>query len=118
MIIVSRNELCQYPVGTVYMKYEPDITDGNIHIKTDSEWNSELTFIPFWEENGLKKSERYCKWITTDTTMCDYDEKQQFIVYSKTEVQQMINALIWAIGGCESYFNQDDWFCGDLVIPE
>lgn len=122
MRIISRNELCKYPNGTVFMIYKPEITDGEIHIKTGANknldnWNGELTLTPIWEYD-TSQSERFCQWSTIDTATCDYDESQMFMVFSKTEVHQMINALMWSLTGCQSYFNEDVWICGDTVISD
>ena len=121
MYIVTRAQLCKMPNGTVFMLYDEDITDGEIHIitghyKNNTGWNGELSLVPFWERTN--DIEKYCQWSTADDATCDYDEKQKFIVYSKTEVQQMINALIFALSGCETNFNEDIWICGDTILTD
>ena len=122
MTIVTRNELCKYPNGTVFMIYQPEITDGEIHIKTGankelSYWNGEIKLTPILEFDA-NQPERYCQWSTEDTATCDYDINQKFMVFSQTEVQQMINVLMWALTGCKSYFNEDIWICGNSVLSD
>ena len=122
MNIVTRDKLCKCENGTVFMVYQPEITDGEIHIITGASeningWNGELLLTPFWECDS-KCSERFSQWMTTDAASHDYDAEQKFMIFSKTEVQQMINALVWAISGCTTYFNQDIWICGDTVISD
>ena len=105
------------------MLYQPEVTDGEIHIITgkdspeDKHWNGELLLTPFWEMN-IDSNERFCQWSTVDTAFCDYAEDQKFMVFSKTEVMQMIHALTWALSGCEGAFNQDIWICGDTVLTD
>lgn len=118
MYIVSRDELGKLPNGTVFMEYEPDILNGQIHILTGSDgtghWNGELSLTPFMDDfnHGIDRVNRLwslAQWCTVDTATCDYDENQKFAVFNKTEIQQMINALIWAVSGCTGYFNEDIW---------
>lgn len=130
MNIVSKQELGLQPSGTVFMLYDPDFTDGQIHIKTDSGgidyqkapcnrvyWNGEMKLTPFWKTVD-DSSERFCNWSTIDTSSHDYNDNQKFIIFSKTEVHQMINALMWALSGCETYFNEDVWIYGNTVLSE
>ena len=120
MTIVTRSELCTYPNGTVFMLYVPDMTDGEIHIITGTNtidnWNGELLLTPDWEHNEY--DEKFCQWSTVDNATCDYDENQKFIVFSKTEVQQMINCLMWALTGCTSFFNEDIWIYNNTILSD
>ena len=117
MIIINRDELATMPSGTVFMKFP----DGNIYVKMKSEfnmegrqvWHGELPLHPFYEE--FDNNEYGVQWCTTDNSYYDCDEHDKFFVFSKTEVQQMINCLQWALTDCESYFNQDLWFVGDRM---
>lgn len=117
MLIVNRDELATMPSGTVFMKFP----DGNIYVKMKSElnmegslvWYGELPLRPFYEE--FDNNEYGVQWCVTDNTYYDCNYYDKFFVFSKTEVQQMINCLQWALTDCESYFNQDIWFVGDRM---
>lgn len=114
MNIVTKDELCKYPNGTVFMEYIPDMTDGRVHIMTGSNgkdtWNGEITLDPIWKYDKEDPRIIYTNWCTIDTAYCDYDSEQKFIVFSKEEVANMINILTWALSGCDYSFNEDIWF--------
>lgn len=124
MVIVSRDELAKYPNGTVFTEYVPDMLDSQIHILTGCDgkgyWNGELSLIPFLDDEKCHGNRLFShtQWCTVDTSINDYDKNQKFAVFSKTEIQQMINALMWALTGCKSYFNEDIWVCDDRVIDD
>ena len=134
MRILSKKEMLETPVGTVFALYEPDILYGDIRIKTSSykikrsvddcddepHWNGELLLTPACahEKESLDDLNRcYTNWLSIDNADGDYDDKQLFAVFSKTEVIQMINALQWALTGCKSYFDQDLWYSDDDELP-
>lgn len=135
MRILTREELSKCPNGTVFLKYSPEITDGNFHILSGrygkNDWNGEVLLEPTWD-NAIYHcgadtpfpieipmiDEHFVNWSSTDNAKCDYDEKQLFIVLSKLEVQQIINILIWSISNCEGYFDEDFWFCGNKIYTE
>ena len=123
MRILTKKEMKLEPNGTVFSLYEPDEIGDGIHIKTGNyiwedgsqHWNGELDLIPFLDEKRSKElnENRATQWCTTDSSDADYEEKQLFAVYSKSEVQQMIECLSWSLSGCETYLDQDKWFGED-----
>ena len=119
MTIISRDELKEYPIGTVFMLYEPEVIDNEVHIKTDGQGFSEMSLTPCeWNYNYTDKNSMFVNWATTDATIGDYDKDQKFVVFSKTEVQHMINILMWALSGCESNLDEDLWICEDTLLHE
>lgn len=124
MVIMNKKELSKCPNGTVFMLYRPQILDDEIHILTGQDdyykpknkvfWNGELSLTPSMDyEDVMGYPNIMTQWMTTDNSSTDYDDDQLFAVFCKTEVQQMINALIWALNGCNSYFDEDSWFIAE-----
>lgn len=119
MRIMNRDELASMPAGTVFTSYTPHTLGDSMYIKLESKkndkgqefWYGELPLTPTIEE--YSEGEFVTQWCTVDTTYYDYTSSELFAVFSKTEVQQLINCLQWALSGCESYFDQDIWFRGD-----
>lgn len=123
MRIVTKTELTKYPNGTVFMLYQPCILNGDIRILTGCNgkdyWNGELSLTPFMDDNEIVDYPCIAtQWSTVDTSIYDYDDNQLFAVFSKTEIQQMINCLSWALSNCQSYFNEDIWINEDDVFTD
>ena len=131
MRILSKKEMLKTPVGTVFALYEPDILYEGIRIKTscytikrsvddcddEPHWDSELFLMPACAHDKSDRNFCYTNWLCIDNVDDDYDDKQLFAVFSNTEVIQMINALQWALTGCKSYFDQDQWYSDDDELP-
>lgn len=129
MQIINREQLSQMPNGAVFMLYTPEVLDGEIHIITGRHkdrigYNGEITLTPHfsYEESGIKSNDdRITNWATIDTTDFDYNEDQLFAVFSKLEVQIMIQILQWALNNCEDNglcWFMDYYFLGNYIIPE
>ena len=123
MRIVNKDELGKMPNGTVFALYTPMILYNDIHILTgsngDGYWNGELTLLtPFIDNKLVGRNILECNWATVDNAACDYEEDQLFAVFSKSEIMQMINALMWAVTGCEGYFDEDLWLCENRAYSE
>lgn len=124
MKIVTRNELAEYPVGTVFMDWLGDgtidsvegILANDIRIITntvdnhtdetgaDKFWVDELSLIPMVDYHN--SSERSVRWITAIKSANDYDSSYDlFAIFNAEEVQQMINILKWALSGCKGSLN-------------
>lgn len=128
MRIMTRDELAAMPAGTVFVRYPLDGNNDEIRIKMgnlrakyndydEDTWNAELTLIPF----DRKIDDKTCalQWCTVDNAKHDYDWNQRFGVFSKLEIQQMINCLTWALSDCEpNFFNQDLWFIDNTVLSD
>ena len=129
MRIINREQLSHMPNGTVFMLYTPEILDGQIHIitgrhKDRSGYNGEITLTPHFsdKESGIDSNDdRIINWSTVGATDFDYNADQLFAVFSKLEVQVMIQILQWALSNCEdnglSWFI-DYYFLKDYIIPE
>lgn len=125
MQIINRKQLFQMPNGTVFMLYTPEILDNKIHIitgryKDKAGYNGEVTLTPNFshEETGI---DRITNWSSIDTTDLDYNEDQLFAVYSKIEIQTMIQILQWALTDCKDNgldWFQDYYFLDNHIIPE
>ena len=111
MRVLSKEELKNEPNGTVYIPFTPQIFTGEIHIITGKndkgEWNGELPFLPFLLEED---TDNYLtQWCTVDNTWWELDCDKKYAVFSQNEIRKMIDCLQWALTGCKSYFNQDEW---------
>ncbi len=112
MRVLTKEELKNEPNGTVYIPYTPRVFTGEIHIITGKDdkidgWNGELPFLPWTvDEDGYF----YTNWATVDNTWWELDDNKTYAVFSKDEILKMIECLQWALTGCETYFNQDEWW--------
>lgn len=105
MKILTKKELLEAPAGTVYVKYEPEVTDGDIKIKVGN--NCNLDLIPSFD--WVNKTNKSTNWATDDLNIkADYDESDLFAAFNKAEVMKMINCLSWALADCKPYFNMDE----------
>lgn len=131
MRIVNKETLAAMPVGTVFTLWEPYYMDGEIHIKTDDgytderpSWNGELYLHPdpndISDENLDKlNTDILSNMWTTDNSDIDYKDNQLFMVFSRAEVFNMANALLWALTGCKNGgYNMDILFLGDEIIED
>ena len=115
MRLLTKEELKNEPNGILYIPYTPNIFKGELHIitgkdKKTGEWNGELPFLPWVIDED---NEFYTNWCTVDNTWWELDSNTKYAVFSKNEILKMIECLQWALTGCETYFNQDQWW-GEL----
>lgn len=112
MRILSKKELKREPEGTVYIPFIPTMFVGEIHIIPckyhDGEWNGELPLLPFIREEY--ENQYLTNWATVDNTWWELDDDKMYAVFSKNEIRKMIDCLQWALTGCRSYFNEDEWW--------
>ena len=131
MRIVNKETLAAMPVGTVFTLWEPYYMDGEIHIKTDDgytderpSWNGELYLHPDpndISDDNLDKldTDILSNMWTTDNSDIDSKDNQLFMVFSRAEVFNMANALLWALTGCKNGgYNMDILFLGDEIIED
>lgn len=113
MKILTKKELLKAPAGTVYVRYAPEITDGEIKIKVGN--NCNLDLIPGFD--WVNKTDKKTNWSTDDLNIqVDYDEGDLFAAFSKAEVMKMINCLSWALADCEPDFNMDEVYYPNGII--
>lgn len=122
MKIINRKQLSQMPNGTVFMLYSPKVLGNEIHIITgkfidEDGYNGEILLTPYFDINDIECT----NWCSNDTTDWEYDDNQLFAVFSKLEIQIMIQILQWSLTGCED--NGLNWFedCyiyNDVIIPK
>lgn len=118
MKIVSRNELAKMPNGTVFSSFDGYNIEG-FEIITGSYgngFNGTLNLEPSfnWDSN---LQERITNWATVDTTDYDFDDDAKFVVYSKKEIQEIIQWLKWAIGESDAP-DMEKYFYKDRVLFE
>lgn len=75
------------------------------YTKEKPSWNGELLIEPFFKDwnaidNGEEVETEFC---TTDNSNIDYDDDQQFAIFTKTETRQIIKALQYAIGDIKRF---------------
>lgn len=113
MKILTKKELLEAPSGTVYVRYTPEITDGEIKIKVENNCNLDLISGFDW----VNKTNKETNWATDDLNIqVDYDEGDLFAAFSKAEVMKMINCLSWALADCEPDFNMDEVYYPSGII--
>ena len=123
MKILNKEEMKKMPNGTVFMLYQPEILDGEIHIitgKIDDHfvYNGELLLTPFFDYISNDK-ERITNWCTTDNTLNDYDDNTLFAVFNQLEIIAMIKCLQSAIDPSVDLSDlMDIYFKGDEIIEE
>lgn len=123
MKILNKEEMKKMPNGTVFMLYQPEILDGEIHIitgKIDDNfgYNGELLLTPFFDYISNDK-ERITNWCTTDNTLNDYDDNTLFAVFNQLEIIAMIKCLQSAIDPSVDLSDlMDIYFKGDEIIEE
>ena len=123
MKILNNEEIKKMPNGTVFMLYQPEILDGEIHIitgKIDDNfgYNGELLLTPFFDYISNDK-ERITNWCTTDNTLNDYDDNTLFAVFNQLEIIAMIKCLQSAIDPSVDLSDlMDIYFKGDEIIEE
>lgn len=113
MRLLTKEELKNEPNGTIYIPYTPQVFTGEIHIVTgkydDGDgWHGELPLLPWTvcdDDNNY-----YTNWCTVDNTWWELDDNTKYAVFSKNEILKMIGCLQWALTGCETHFNQDEWW--------
>ena len=123
MKILNKEEMKKMPNGTVFMLYQPEILDGEIHIitgKIDDNfgYNGELLLTPFFDYISNDK-ERITNWCATDNTLNDYDDNTLFAVFNQLEIIAMIKCLQSAIDPSVDLSDlMDIYFKGDEIIEE
>ena len=119
MRILTKEELKNEPNGTVYIPFAPQIFIGNIYIipskNERGEWNGELPLLPFLLEEDTNSY--LTQWCTVDNTWWELDDNKKYAVFSQNEIRKMIDCLQWALTGCKSYFNQDEWWAEHCSYP-
>ena len=120
MRLLTKEELKNEPNGTVYIPFEPQVFTGEIHIITGKEndkgeWNGELPFLPFLIKEDANNY--LTQWCTIDNTWWELDDSTKYAVFSKNEICKMIDCLQWALTGCKTYFNQDEWWSEHCDFP-
>lgn len=119
MRLLTKMELKNEPNGTVYIPFVPQVFCGELNIITgkenNGEWNGELPLFPFTlrETDG----QYLTQWCTTDNTWWELKDDIKYAVFSKNEVRKMIDCLRWALDGCKTYFNQDEWWSENFNFP-
>ena len=116
MRLVDFEEFCRMPAGTVFAPYDPMVLSEGLAIKTDAgedmpadyKWLSHdflgvMPLEPDWDPDSPL-------WNVGDTfpasfeiydgTAVDYIEYKMFLVFDKSDIDRMINALVWAKNGC------------------
>lgn len=117
MLAMNKKEFSKLPNGTVFMTTPPNSGFNDIMIKTGYHevggkpyWYSTVSFTPNAVQDKTKNNAYFTNWCGNDDSSSGYNDKDIFYVFSKAEVIAMINCLQWALGGCETPFNEDVWW--------
>ena len=123
MRIVNLKELCKMPNGTVFAEYTPDILCSGIMIMTghdekNNTFNGVLNVLPSWEEDSDDTNLKYTNWSTWDCSYADYKDSDLFTIFDINEIQMMINSLVFALSGCKTDIDMDNYYGGKYKIHE
>lgn len=143
MRIITLETLKSMPNGTAFCQIDKwGNYEGRLNILTGryedrTGFNGIMELLP-WSPDGdeytnihmfgdnqelIKDKDFPAEWVTTDTAHHDFEPNQLFMVFSKAEVQKMIQALQWALSGLEGDFDgeiglkTDYLFVDDIQLP-
>ena len=115
MKIVSFEEFCRMPAGTIFAPYEPCVLKEELAIKVDPGRDTPDNRYYSHVFNGVLPLE---PWLGLDCTLfsigdkedasfeiydgdnTDYMDYEMFLVFEEADVDRMINILKWAKNGC------------------
>ena len=112
MKIVNYYDFVRLPSGSVFCPYEPCYFHSPFQIKVDKGeersgsyiFNGTMPLEPWFsvEDEFPDCDGNYeTEMVVTDNASVDFDEDCLFAVLEKHEVERLIDALKWAIGGCK-----------------
>ena len=117
MRLVDFEEFCRLPAGTIFAPYEPCVLREELAIKVDAghdmppdykwmrhQFNGVMPLQPwFGPEFDLWKvgDTRPASFEVYDGAACDYMDYKLFLIFDTSDIDRMINALVWAKNGCE-----------------
>lgn len=112
MKIIKYDEFIRMPKGTVFCEYEPCVFHYPFHIKTDEGeerngvymFNGTMPLEPWFlseEEYPLDVCVCETEMAIWDNSSVDFDQNKFFAILEKEEIERLINALKWALTGCE-----------------
>lgn len=123
MRILTKDQMCEMPVGTIFATWHPEII-GDIRVKTDDGsllpfkgWNGSLFLEPFVHQDDNDETLYHTNWSTIDDSSCDYDDDQLFAVFSEQEVMQMVSLLLYGLANCSTKFDDAHWYADDGMAP-
>ena len=123
MKIVTRDEMCKLPNGTVFAPYEPCVI-GEIRVKTGyyvwdgrETWNGELHITPSFDMES-DATDRITHFMVDDGSEADYYPDELFAVFDSNEIGQMIDIFTWAKSGCETDIDLGKYFINGEVLRE
>ena len=116
MRLVGFDEFCRMPAGTVFAPYEPCVLTGELEIKVDP--GKEMPPDYKWARHLFNGVMPLRPWLGDDCTLwkigdtmpasfeiydgaaVDYMDHKMFLVFDESDIDRMINALVWAKNGC------------------
>ena len=112
MKIVNYDDFVRLPSGSVFCPYTPCCFHSPFQIKVDKgkEYSGSYIFNGTMLLEPLFSVEDECpdcpgnyetEMVVTDNASVDFDKDCLFAVLEKQEVERIIYALKWAIGGCK-----------------
>lgn len=108
MRVLTLEEFCKEPNGTVFSEFNGDPMDAILQVKTGYyEWQNKPTFngveyvAPiyasidgnYFDSPRDLSLDNVTETFSVDTAECDYEEGDKFIVYNNNEIAEMINVL-------------------------
>ena len=115
MKLVNFDDFCRMPAGTIFAPYEPCILKKRLAIKTDGGrpgplychflhiFNGAMPLEPWIDpDDPFEKvgDELPASFEIYDASNADYDDDTMFLVFDESDIDRMINALVWAKNGC------------------
>ena len=127
MKLVSFEEFNKMPAGTVFARYEPNIFKECLSIKTDTGepapmychfthiFNGVMPLEPWIDpDDQFYKvgDELPASFEIYDGSTADYMNDDMFLVFDSSDIDRMINALVWAkndcVGECDCSVDTED----------
>jgi hypothetical protein len=105
MKLITYQEFCRMPAGTIFAPYEPCVLDDRLSIKVDggdeNGWfNGVMPLEPWNVEEIWEKGECPVSFETYDGANADYIDYDLILVFDEADVDRMIDILKWAKKGC------------------
>lgn len=126
MKLVSLEEFCKMPAGTIFAPYEPMVFKQRLEIKVDGGepapyyaqtlhyFNGTMPLEPCIDLDAefYKIGDQLpASFETYDGSTADYMDERMFAVFEEADVDKMIQVLLWAKNGCVGRYENFDYRC-------
>lgn len=117
MKLVSFDDFCKMPAGTIFAPYEPCVLEEELSIKVDP--GTEMPKDYPYYRHGFNGVMPLRPWLGDSCTLfsigdredasfeiydgcnADYMDYKMFLIFEETDVERFIDAIVWAKNGCK-----------------